>query len=172
MCAFVWVSQCNECVRGVAQMTLMNWLTFQAHHEQTFAEVAVWSICFTPSSPITQSHRGNERLWRLQAIDTPQYLADSLFMSHEWVVALHEFIMANTHVCTHTPDMFSKHVIVTYCASFKRTDSPNLHCIGSGVNSTVTVRCRQRHRGKNSPTSYKPNTNCTDLSSARSLWRG
>jgi len=63
-----------------------------------------------------------------------------------------------------TPDTFSKHVIVTYCASFKRTDSPNLHCIGSGVNFTVTVRCRQRHRGKNSQTSYKSNTNCMDLS--------
>jgi len=63
-----------------------------------------------------------------------------------------------------TPDTFSNHVIVTYCAFFKRLDSPNLHCIGSGLNSTVTVRCCQRHRGKNSQTSYKSSTNYTDLS--------
>jgi len=30
-----------------------------------------------------------------------------------------------------TPDTFSNHVIVTYCAFFKSLDSPNLHCIGS-----------------------------------------
>jgi len=63
-----------------------------------------------------------------------------------------------------TPDMFSNHVIVTYCVFFKRLDSPSLHCIGSGVNSTVTVRCCQRHLGKNSQTSYKSSTNYTDLS--------
>jgi hypothetical protein len=91
------------------------------------------------------------------------------FVCIKWMVVMTGIAVLNgtkvTVVTTpNTPDTFSKHVIVTYCASFKRPDSPNLHCIGSGVNSTVTVRCRQRHRGKNSPTSYKSNTNCTDLS--------
>ena len=63
-----------------------------------------------------------------------------------------------------TPDMFSNHVIVTYCAFFKRVDSLNLHYIGSGVNFTVTFRCCQRRLGKNFQTSYKSSTNYTDLS--------
>ena len=62
-----------------------------------------------------------------------------------------------------TPDTFSNHVMVTYCDFFKRPDSPNPHCVGNGVNFTDVVRYRQSHLGKSSQTSYKSNTNFTDL---------
>ena len=62
-----------------------------------------------------------------------------------------------------TPDTFSSHVMVTYCDFFKRPDSQNQHCVGNGINFTDTVSYRQRHRGKSFQTSYKSNTNFTDL---------
>ena len=79
-------------------------------------------------------------------------------------IAVSNGIKVTVVTTSNTPDMFSNHVIVTFCAFFKSLDSPSLHCIGSGVNSTVIVRCCQRHLGKNSQTSHKSSTNYMDLS--------
>ena len=70
------------------------------------------------------------------------------------------------------PDTFSNHIIVTYCAFFKRSDSPNLHCIGNGVNFTVLSGITNAMGERTLGQITNPTPTAQISPSARSLWRG
>jgi len=81
-------------VRDVAHVTMITWLTFRAHYEQTFAEMVVRFVCSTASSVTKQKQWKNVTFTGYRHTS----LSRRVSMNESWHT--YEFIMAHTHMWT------------------------------------------------------------------------